>query len=75
MLGRVIFVVTLGVVAALLGSFSLLDRLSARAPVAAAGPAPAAAAADPPPTAGRRSATARGRRARGVRLSRGRAAS
>ncbi len=48
MLGRVIFVVTLGVVAALLGSFSLLDRLSARAPVAAAEPAPAAAAADPP---------------------------
>ena len=44
MLGRVIFVVTLGVVAALLGSFSLLDRLSARAPVAAAEPAPA-----PPP--------------------------
>ena len=43
MLGRVIFVVTLGVVAALLGSFSLLDRLSARAPVAAAKPAPAAA--------------------------------
>ena len=52
MLGRVIFVVTLGVVAALLGSLSLLDRLSARAPVAAAEPAPAAAAADPPrPTA------------------------
>ena len=47
MLGRVIFVATLGVVAALLGSFSLLDRLSARAP-AAAEPAPAAAAADPP---------------------------
>ena len=67
MLGRVIFVVTLGVVAALLGSLSLLDRLSARAPVAAAEPAPAAAAADPPP--------AHGRRARGVRLSRGRAAS
>ena len=47
MLGRVIFVATLGVVAALLGSFSLLDRLPARAP-AAAEPAPAAAAADPP---------------------------
>ena len=50
MLGRVIFVVTLGVVAALLGSFSLLDRLSARAPVAAE-PAPAAAAAAPAPPA------------------------
>ena len=48
MLGRVIFVVTLGVVGALLGSFSLLDRLSARAPVAAAEPAPAAVAAAPP---------------------------
>jgi len=46
MLGRVIFVATLGVVAALLGSFSLLDRLSAHAPVAAE-TAPAAAAADP----------------------------
>ena len=44
MLGRVIFVVTLGVVAALLGSLSLLDRLSARAPVAAAEPAPPVAA-------------------------------
>ena len=50
MLGRVIFVVTLGVVAALLGSFSLLDRLSARAPVAAE-PAPAAVAAAPAPPA------------------------
>ena len=41
MFGRVIFVVILGVAAALLGSFFLLDRLSAPAPVAAA-PAPAA---------------------------------
>ena len=47
MLGRVIFVAVLGVVAALLGSFSALDRLSARAPVAAA-PVPAAVVADPP---------------------------
>jgi aspartyl protease family protein len=51
MLGRVIFVVTLGVVAALLGSLSLLDRLSARAPVAAAEPAPPVAAAEPAPAA------------------------
>jgi len=51
MLGRVIFVLILGVAAALLGSFSLLDRLSAPAPVSAA-PAPTAeAAADPPPPA------------------------
>ncbi len=64
MLGRVIFVVALGVVAALLGSFSLLDRLSARAPVAAE-PAPAASRGRP--------AFARAR-APGVRLSRGRAA-
>jgi aspartyl protease family protein len=41
MLGRVIVVATLGVGAALLGSFSLLERLSAPAPVVAA-PAPAA---------------------------------
>jgi aspartyl protease family protein len=41
MLGRVIFVVILGVAAALVGSFSLLERLSAPAPVVAA-PAPAA---------------------------------
>ena len=41
MFGRVIFVVVLGVAAALLGSFSLLERLSAPAPVVAA-PAPAA---------------------------------
>ena len=41
MLGRVIFVATMGVVGALLGSFSLLVRLPAPAPVAAA-PAPAA---------------------------------
>ena len=47
MFGRIIFVATLGVVAALLGSFFLLDRLSAPALVAAA-PAPAAVAADPP---------------------------
>jgi aspartyl protease family protein len=47
MFGRVIFVATLGVVAALLGSFLLLDRLPSPAPVAAA-PAPAAVAADPP---------------------------
>jgi aspartyl protease family protein len=36
MLGRVIFVATLGVAAALLGSFSLLERLPAPAPIAAA---------------------------------------
>ena len=49
MFGRVIFVATLGVVAALLASFFLLDRLSSPAPVAAA-PAPAAeAAAEAPP--------------------------
>jgi aspartyl protease family protein len=47
MFGRVIFVVILGVAAALLGSFFLLDRLPAPALVAAA-PAPAAVAADPP---------------------------
>ena len=49
MLGRVIFVVTLGVVAALLGSFSLLDRLLAG--WVAAEPAPAAVAAAPAPPA------------------------
>ena len=55
MLGRVIFVLILGVAAALLGSFSLLDRLSAPAPVSAApasvaeAPAPAAAASPAPP--------------------------
>jgi aspartyl protease family protein len=47
MFGRVIVVVILGVAAALLGSFSLLQRLPAPAPVAAA-PAPAAVAADGP---------------------------
>ncbi len=47
MFGRVIFVATLGAGAALLGSFSLLDRLPAAAPVAAA-PAPAADAANAP---------------------------
>lgn len=47
MLGRVIFVAVLGVVAALLGSFSALDRLSARAPVAVA-PVPAAVVGEPP---------------------------
>ena len=41
MFGRVVFVATLCVTAALLGSFSLLERLPAPAPVAAA-PAPAA---------------------------------
>ena len=41
MLGRVIFVATMGVVGALLGAVSLLVRLPAPAPVAAA-PAPAA---------------------------------
>jgi aspartyl protease family protein len=41
MFGRVIFAVILGVAAALLGSFSLLERLSAPTSVAAA-PAPAA---------------------------------
>jgi aspartyl protease family protein len=41
MFGRVIVVVILGVAAALLSSFSLLERLSAPAPVVAA-PAPAA---------------------------------
>jgi aspartyl protease family protein len=40
MLGRAIFVATLGVAAALLGSFALLERLPAPAPVVAA-PAPA----------------------------------
>ena len=49
MFGRVIFVVTLGVAAALFGSFSLLDRLPARAPVAAAEPAPPS----PPARSGR----------------------
>ena len=56
MFGRVIFAVILGVAAALAGSFSLLERLSAPAPVAAA-PAPvaealggAANAASPEPT-------------------------
>ena len=44
MFGRVIFAVILGVAAALLGAFSLLDRLPAPAPVAAA-PAPAEVAA------------------------------
>jgi aspartyl protease family protein len=44
MFGRVIFVATLGAGAALLGSFSLLDRLPAPAPVAAA-PAVAPASA------------------------------
>ncbi len=43
MFGRVLFVTTLGVAAALLGSFSLLERLPAPAPVVAA-PAPAAVA-------------------------------
>ncbi|HLX98009.1 MAG TPA: TIGR02281 family clan AA aspartic protease [Roseiarcus sp.] len=47
MFGRVILVVIVGVVAALLGAFSLLERLPARAPVALA-PAPAAVAADAP---------------------------
>jgi aspartyl protease family protein len=46
MFGRVIVVVILGVAAALLGSFSLLQRLPAPAPVAAA-PAPVAAAPTP----------------------------
>jgi hypothetical protein len=46
MFGRVVFVATLGVAAALLGSFSLLERLPAPAPVAAA-PAPAAVASAP----------------------------
>ena len=50
MFGRVIFVATLGVSAALLGSFSLLARLDAPGPVAAV-PAPAAAAADALPPA------------------------
>jgi aspartyl protease family protein len=55
MLGRVIFVLIIGVAAALLGSFSLLDRLSAPAPVAAApasvaeAPAEAVDAASPAP--------------------------
>ena len=55
MLGRVIFVLIVGVAAALLGSFSLLDRLSAPAPVAAASasvaeaPAEAVDAASPAP--------------------------
>jgi aspartyl protease family protein len=43
MLGRVIFVLILGVAAALVGSFSLLERLPAPAPVVA-GSAPADAA-------------------------------
>lgn len=44
MLGRVVFVLILGIAAALAGSFSLLDRLSAPAPSVAA-PAPVAEAA------------------------------
>ena len=47
MFGRAIFIATLGVAAALLGSFSLLERLPAPASVAAA-PAPAAVSADAP---------------------------
>ena len=47
MVGRVIFAVVLGVAAALLVSFSLLERLSAPGSVAAA-PAPAVAAEDAP---------------------------
>ena len=50
MFGRVIFAVILGVAAALLGAFSLLERLPAPAPVAAA-PAPAEVAADAPTSA------------------------
>jgi aspartyl protease family protein len=50
MFGRVIFVVILGVAAALLGSFSLLDRLPAPAPASAArAPAGVAAAEAPSP--------------------------
>ena len=67
MFGRVVFVATLGVAAALLGSFSLLERLPAPAPVAAA-PAPAAVTSvsdnAAPPTA---------RRSPGVLVSRDRA--
>jgi aspartyl protease family protein len=44
MFGRVILAATLCVAAALLGSFSLLERLPAPAPHAAAAPAPAAVA-------------------------------
>jgi aspartyl protease family protein len=47
MFGRVILVVIVGVAAAMLGAFSLLERLPARAPAALA-PAPAAVAADAP---------------------------
>ena len=47
MFGRVIFVVILGVAAALFGAFSLLGRLPSPAPVALA-PAQAEAAADAP---------------------------
>ena len=48
MFGRVIFVLILGVAAALVGSFSLLDRLSAPAPVAASPAEVAEAPADTP---------------------------
>jgi hypothetical protein len=56
MLGRVILVVTLGVAAALLGSFSLLDRLPASTPVVA-----------PVPTAIRFRQCRNGRRSRRAR--------
>jgi len=49
MFGRVIFILILGVGAALLGSFSLLDRLSVPAAVSAA-PAPAVEAAAETPS-------------------------
>jgi aspartyl protease family protein len=48
MFGRVIFVLILGVAAALLGSFSLLDRLPAAAPVAASPAQVVEAPADAP---------------------------
>jgi aspartyl protease family protein len=47
MFGRAVFVAALGIAAALLGSFSLMERLPAPASVVAA-PAPAAVAAEAP---------------------------
>ena len=55
MFGRVIFVATLGVAAALLGSFLLLERLPAPAPVAAPGAVASAGVAANAPSPERQS--------------------